>query len=113
MRSGVALGFPVRKLFTYSFILGAVLGGLAGVVSSPISYTGYWVGTRMVIKGFVAAAVGGINSIIGVLIGGLLVGLFEAFSAGFISSNLKDLIAMVLLLTVLKIKPEGLLGLRE
>jgi len=109
----LALGFPVARLFTYSFVLAAIVGGLAGIVSAPISYTGYWVGTRLTIKGFVAAAVGGINNPLGAVLGGLMVGLFEVLASGFISSNLKDLIAMVLLLLVLKIRPEGLLGARE
>jgi len=108
-----ASGFPVRRLFTYSFVFAALVGGLAGVVSAPISYTGYWVGTRLVIKGFVAAAVGGINNPLGALLGGLIIGFFESFTAGFISSRLKDLITIVLLLFVLRLRPQGLMGERQ
>jgi branched-chain amino acid transport system permease protein len=108
-----ASGFPVRRLFTYSFVFAALVGGLAGVVSAPISYTGYWVGTRLVIKGFVAAAVGGINNPLGALLGGLIIGCFESFTAGFISSRLKDLITIILLLLVLKLRPQGLMGERQ
>ena len=105
-----ALGFSVGRLFTYAFIVSALAGGLAGILSAPISYTGYWIGTRMTIKGFVAAAVGGINNPLGALVGGLIIGIFEVFVAGFISSDLKDLITMMLLLLVLKLRPQGLLG---
>ena len=108
-----ASGFPVRRLFTYSFVFAALVGGLAGVVSAPISYTGYWVGTRLVIKGFVAAAVGGINNPLGALLGGLIIGFFESFTAGFISSRLKDLITIVLLLFILRLRPQGLMGERQ
>jgi branched-chain amino acid transport system permease protein len=108
-----ASGFPVRRLFTYSFVFAALVGGLAGVVSAPISYTGYWVGTRLVIKGFVAAAVGGINNPLGALLGGLIIGFFESFTAGFISSRLKDLITIILLLFVLRLRPQGLMGERQ
>jgi branched-chain amino acid transport system permease protein len=108
-----ASGFPVRRLFTYSFVFAALVGGLAGVVSAPISYTGYWVGTRLVIKGFVAAAVGGINNPLGALLGGLIIGFFESFTAGFISSRLKDLITIILLLLVLRLRPQGLMGERQ
>jgi len=108
-----ASGFPVRRLFTYSFVFAALVGGLAGVVSAPISYTGYWIGTRLVIKGFVAAAVGGINNPLGALLGGLIIGCFESFTAGFISSRLKDLITIILLLLVLRLRPQGLMGERQ
>lgn len=107
-----ASGFPVKRLFTYSFIFAGFVGGLAGIVSAPISYTGYWVGTRLVIKGFVAAAVGGMGNPLGALLGGLIIGFFESFTAGFISSRLKDLITMILLLLVLRLRPQGLMGER-
>jgi branched-chain amino acid transport system permease protein len=68
------------------------------------------VGTRLTIKGFVAAAVGGINNPLGALVGGLIIGFSEAFTAGFISSQLKDLITIILLLLVLRLRPQGLMG---
>ncbi len=108
-----ASGFPVRRLFTYSFVFTGLVGGLAGIVSAPISYTGYWIGTRLVIKGFVAAAVGGMGNPLGALLGGLIIGFFESFTAGFLSSRLKDLITMVLLLLVLRLRPQGLMGARQ
>jgi branched-chain amino acid transport system permease protein len=108
-----ASGFPVNVLFTYSFIFAALVAGLAGIVSAPASYTGYWVGSRLTIKGFVAAAVGGINNPLGAVLGGFIIAFFESFAAGFISSDLKDLITIVLLLLVLKLRPEGLMGSRQ
>jgi branched-chain amino acid transport system permease protein len=108
-----ASGFPVRRLFTYSFVFSALVGGLAGVTSAPISYAGYWVGTRLTIKGFVAAAIGGMNNPLGALMGGLIIGFFESFTAGFISSRLKDLITIILLLLVLRLRPQGLMGERQ
>lgn len=105
-----AMGFPVRRLFTYSFVFGALTAGAAGLVSAPLSYTGYWIGTRLTIKGFVAIAVGGVKNPLGAVIGGLVTGFFESFGAGFISSGFKDLITMVLLLLVLLWRPQGLMG---
>jgi branched-chain amino acid transport system permease protein len=105
-----AIGFPVNRLFMYSFIFAALVGGIAGIVFAPISYTGYGIGTRLTMKGFAAAAVGGITNPLGALAGGFIIGLFESFTAGFISSRLKDLITMALLLLVLRLRPQGLLG---
>ena len=108
-----ASGFPVRRLFTYSFVFAGLVGGLAGILSAPISYTGYWVGTRLTIKGFVAAAVGGMGNPLGALVGGFIISFFESFTAGFLSSRLKDLITMILLLLVLRLRPQGLMGERQ
>ena len=105
-----ASGLPVRLLISYAFIFAALVGGLAGAVSAPISYAGYWLGTRWTIKGFVAAAVGGMSNPLGVFLGGLIIGFFEALTAGFISSMLRDLITMALLLLVLRLRPQGLMG---
>jgi len=108
-----ASGFPVRRLFTYSFLFAGLVGGLAGILSAPVSYTGYWVGTRLTIKGFVAAAVGGMGNPLGALVGGFIIAFFESFTAGFLSSRLKDLITMILLLLVLRLRPQGLMGERQ
>lgn len=107
------LGFPVSRLFTVSFVFSALVGGIAGIAYAPISYAGYWIGTRLTIKGFIAASVGGITNPLGAIVGGLLVGAFESFTAGFISSRIKDLLAFVLLLVVLRLRPQGLLGGRQ
>ena len=104
----LAMGLPVNLLFSYAFILSALIAGLAGMVTTPLSYTGYWIGTRLTVKGFVAAAIGGINDPVGAIMGGILVGILESFTAGFVSSGAKDLIALILLLGVLWWKPEGL-----
>ena len=108
-----ASGFPVSRLFMYSFVFAALVGGIAGIVSAPTSYTGYSVGLPITLKGFIAASVGGITNPLGALLGGLIIGFFESFTAGFVSSRLKDLITFVLLLLVLRLRPQGLLGGRS
>ena len=64
------------------------------------------------LKGFTAAVLGGIGNIPGAMLGGFLLGLAEAFAVGFISSTYKDVIAFVVLVVVLLIRPHGLLGAR-
>jgi branched-chain amino acid transport system permease protein len=105
-----ASGFPVNRLFMYSFIFAALVAGIAGIVVAPTSYTGYNVGMRLTFKAFIAATVGGMTNPVGAILGGLIIGFFESFTAGFLSSRLKDLITFVLLLLVLRIRPQGLFG---
>jgi branched-chain amino acid transport system permease protein len=108
-----ASGFPVSRLFMYSFIFAALVAGIAGIVVAPASYAGYNVGMRLTFKAFIAATVGGMTNPVGAILGGLIIGFFESFTAGFISSRLKDLITFVLLLLVLRLRPQGLLGGRH
>jgi branched-chain amino acid transport system permease protein len=105
-----ASGFPVSRLFIYSFVFAALVAGIAGIVVAPTSYTGYNVGMRLTFKAFIAATVGGITNPVGAIVGGMVIGFFESFTAGFISSRLKDLITFVLLLVVLRIRPQGIMG---
>lgn len=105
-----ASGLRVSYLFSIAFIYGALVAGIAGIIVAPTSYTSYNIGMRLTFKGFIAATVGGITNPLGALLGGLIIGVFENFTAGFISSRLKDLITFVLLLVVLRIRPQGLLG---
>jgi branched-chain amino acid transport system permease protein len=64
------------------------------------------------LKGFTAAVIGGIGNVPGAMLGGFLLGLLETFAIGFISPTYKDVIAFVVLVLVLLIKPSGLLGVR-
>jgi branched-chain amino acid transport system permease protein len=105
-----ASGLRVSFLFMVAFIYGALVAGISGIIVAPTSYTGYNVGMGLTFKGFIAATVGGITNPLGALLGGLIVGFFENFTAGFISSRFKDLITFVLLLVVLRLRPQGLLG---
>ncbi len=65
------------------------------------------------LKGFAAAVLGGYGNIIGAVIGGLLLGVLESLGAGLISSSYKDVLAFIILLLVLFVKPSGLLGFGE
>ena len=64
----------------------------------------------LALKGFAAAMLGGIGSALGAVIGGLLLGMLEAFSAGYLSSSYKDAVAFLVILIVLFVMPQGLLG---
>ena len=77
---------------------------------TPIAQTSYEVGTLLALKGFAAAMLGGMGNAVGAVVGGVLLGLLEAFAAGYLSSQYKDAAAFVVILAVLFALPQGLLG---
>lgn len=107
------MGIHTQGVLLTSFALSAATGALGGVLLTPITLTSYDVGVMLGLKGFVAAVLGGLGNGLGAVVGGLLVGVIEAFGAGFVSSAYKDAIPFVLILLILFIKPRGLLGGRD
>lgn len=104
------VGIEVRTMSVLSFVLSGVLGAVAGIIVAPIVLAQYDSGITLGIKGFVACVVGGLGHPTGAAVGGLLLGVLEAFAAGFLSSGYKNAIAFVLLLGFLFLRPGGLLG---
>ena len=104
------VGIDIRRIVGLSFAVSAAIGAVAGVLVTPITLTSYDVGTLLALKGFAAAMLGGFGSALGAVVGGLVLGMLEAFSAGYLSSKYKDAIAFVVLLAVLLAMPRGLLG---
>jgi branched-chain amino acid transport system permease protein len=88
----------------------AAIGAIGGILVTPITLTNYDVGTLLALKGFAAAMLGGMGNPLGAVVGGLIVGLLEAFGAGYISSQYKDAIAFLVILGVLFAMPQGLFG---
>ncbi|MBI3015426.1 MAG: branched-chain amino acid ABC transporter permease [Candidatus Tectomicrobia bacterium] len=103
-------GISVSRMSLLSFSLSAGLSAVAGIVISPITYATYDMGSMLGLKGFVAAMVGGLTSIQGAVVGGLLVGILESLGAGVVSSGYKDAVAFLVLLALFFLKPEGILG---
>lgn len=103
-------GINLNTISFIAFVMSGGLGAAAGVSITPITMATYDMGFMLGVKGFVAAAIGGLSSISGAVVGGILLGVLEAFSSGLISSGLKDAISIIILLGVLLIRPEGILG---
>lgn len=113
------MGVPVNRVIAITFFVGGALGGLAGVLfgihySLVNPYSGFVPG----IKAFTAAVLGGIGNIPGAMVGGMLLGLLEAFSASYLSlvsdgafgAEYKDVVAFLMLILMLIFRPKGLLG---
>jgi branched-chain amino acid transport system permease protein len=107
------VGINTGWVMTLSFALSAAIGALAGVLVTPITLTSYDVGIALALKGFAAAMLGGMGNPKGALAGGLLLGLLEALTAGYLSSQYKDAAAFVVILAVLFFMPQGLFGARQ
>jgi branched-chain amino acid transport system permease protein len=107
------VGIDTRAVTTLAFAVSAGIGAAAGILITPITLTHYDVGTMLALKGFVASVLGGMGNPIGAVVGGLVLGLLEAFGAGYISSSYKDAMAIIVLLALLFVMPNGLLGSRR
>ncbi|HEX6990160.1 MAG TPA: branched-chain amino acid ABC transporter permease [Bacillota bacterium] len=97
-------GINTIRLGRLAFGLSGAIGGLAGVLIAPLTFISYDGGTLIGLKGFVAAALGGMYSIPGAVAGGLLLGALEALGAGYVSSIFKDVTAFVVLIVLLVVR---------
>lgn len=104
------VGINTRYIMTLSFGVSAAIGALAGVLITPITLTAYDVGIPLALKGFAAAMLGGLGNPVGALVGGLLLGVLEALTAGYISSQYRDAVAFIVIIAVLFVMPQGLFG---
>jgi branched-chain amino acid transport system permease protein len=113
------MGVPVKRVVALTFFVGGALGGLAGVLfgihySLVNPYSGFVPG----MKAFTAAVLGGIGNIPGAMLGGMMLGLLEAFAASYLSlmtdgafgAEYKDVVAFLVLILILIFRPKGILG---
>jgi branched-chain amino acid transport system permease protein len=105
------MGIDVDRVIVATFLIGSILAGAAGVmVGLVFERVFHFMGFIAGLKGFTAAVIGGIGNIPGAMLGGLLIGLAEAFTASYISSTFQNLIVFGILITVMLVRPTGLLG---
>jgi len=104
------VGIRTQMVLMLAFMVSALLGSVAGIVVAPITFTSYDIGIILGLKGFVAAAIGGLGSGVGAVVGGLALGVVEAMTAGYLSSDYKDAVAFSMILLVLFFMPRGLFG---
>lgn len=108
------MGINVDRVIVVTFLIGSALAGVGGVmVGLVFGRIFHLMGFVAGLKAFTAAVVGGIGSIPGAMLGGLLIGLAEAYTTGYISSTFQNLIVFGVLIAVLLVRPSGLLGRPE
>jgi branched-chain amino acid transport system permease protein len=104
------MGINVRRMAIIAFGIGSALAGTAGALISPTYYIFPQVGSVFTLKAFVITVLGGMGSIVGATLGGVLIGVAESVGGVYFGSGWKDVIVFVLFLLVLLFKPSGLLG---
>jgi len=104
------IGIDVRRMRTLTFVIGGLLGAIAGILISPIIPVGYLVGLPLTLKGFSAAILGGLTNPLGAVAGGLTIGVIEALVVMEMSSAYKDVVTFSVLILIMIFMPNGLLG---
>jgi branched-chain amino acid transport system permease protein len=106
-------GIRASRMVTFSFMLSAAIGALAGCAISPLTQTQYNMGAPLAIKGFTVAILGGLGNSTAAVIAGLVLGLLEAFSIAVLPLAYIDAVSIAVLLVILFFRPSGLFGNRE
>jgi branched-chain amino acid transport system permease protein len=104
------MGVDVRRMSVIAFGIGSALAGAAGGLIAPTYYIFPQVGAAFTLKAFVVVVLGGMGSIVGATLSGLIIGTAESLGAAYLSSGMKEVVVYVLFLIVLLVKPAGLLG---
>ncbi|HOW47638.1 MAG TPA: high-affinity branched-chain amino acid ABC transporter permease LivH [Rubrivivax sp.] len=114
MRMANLLGIDTNRVVSFTFVLGAMLAAVGGVlIALAVGKLNPFIGFIAGIKAFTAAVLGGIGSIPGAMLGGVILGVAETLAAAYTSSEYKDIVAFVLLVLILMVRPTGLLGKPE
>ena len=114
MHMASLLGINTNQVISFTFVLGAMLAAVGGVlIALAVGKLNPFIGFIAGIKAFTAAVLGGIGSIPGAMLGGVVLGVAETLAAAYISSEYKDIVAFSLLVLILLFRPTGLLGKPE
>lgn len=113
-RTGAQLvGINTGNIYAATWALASACGAIAGVLAAPLIFLHPDMGTKMLLKGFAAAALGGFGSVPGVIVGGMLMGVIEILFGRFVSTALLDISAFLMIMIVLLVYPQGLFGVRR
>lgn len=110
-KMAMLLGIDADKVISFTFIIGSALAAIGGtLIASHTGQVSFGIGFMAGLKAFTAAVLGGIGSIPGAMLGGLVLGLAESYTTGYLSGDYEDILAFSLLVCILIFRPSGLLG---
>ena len=112
LRAARLMGLRVGALLAFTWVLAAVLAGVAGLMLGPMWFADVNMGDPIALKAFAATIIGGFGSLPGAIAGGIFVGLTEVLGASYLSSAYKDLIAFGAMILFLLVRPQGIFGER-
>ncbi len=112
-KAALSLGVNVRRVFALSWAIASLVCAISGVILGIINGINVHDLSKMGLKVFPVVILGGLESIAGAILGGLIIGLIETFVSGYLSTSLMDVVAYVILVIILMIKPYGILGIVE
>lgn len=112
-RAATIVGIRASHMITIAFVVNAVLVAVAGILISPVYLPTYDMGSQLGLNAFYAAIIGGFNRIQGSLLGGILLGVFNAFVAAYVTTSYREGVVLALLFVIIMVKPEGLMGTKE
>ena len=104
------MGINVAKMSAIAFGLGTALAATAGALIAPVYYIHPLAGHTFLLKAFTICVLGGLGSVVGAGVGGIIIGIVESMSSTYLSSDWKDVVVFIIFLMVLLLRPQGLLG---
>lgn len=107
------MGINTKKIYMVTFGIAVALGAVAGCLLAPIYGINPWMGSSIQLKSFVVCIVGGLGSIGGSIVAGVLLGIVESFSTQFLGSGWQSVIAYALVIVMFWVRPTGLFGKKE
>ena len=112
-KAALSLGVHVRRVFALSWAIAAMVACMSGIVLGIINGVNVHDLSAIGLKVFPVVILGGLDSIGGAIIGGIIIGLLETFTGGYLSPSLRDVVPYIALVFILMVKPYGLFGLVE
>ncbi|MBP8981295.1 MAG: branched-chain amino acid ABC transporter permease [Syntrophobacterales bacterium] len=109
-RAALSLGVNVKNVFALSWAIAALVAGLSGIILGIINGVNVHDLSAIGLKVFPVVILGGLDSIGGAIVGGLIIGLLETLTGGYISPSLRDVVPYIVLVVILMLKPYGLFG---
>lgn len=103
-------GIPIKRVYIITFVIGTVLATIAGILIGPTTYAVPYMGTSIMLKGFIIVILGGLGSVPGAILGALILGIGETTAATFLGNSWRDLLGFAMLILILLIRPQGIFG---